>query len=248
MGSNKIDLTKDTIYTHPYSIQCDASSEINSLKSSVSSGKQLVASAVTGKGVSTAADASFQTIANNINGINTKTPFESKLIDLVYFNQLETAENDYISGLPSSLYCSYSSAFRNDGTFTLNWEQSGYTGAAAGIYCAYNNRYSFTMCIVLSMDGHQRYTMSQYDYRNKWYSVFSDVTYTTLSQTSNTATFRISGHLADYIGTTEDNAVNCAKEYVQWDVSIYTTNLTIARSVGLKLTENSTSDCYYIPK
>lgn len=76
MGANKIDLTKDTntIYTHPSSIQCNASSEINNLKSSVSSGKQLVASAVTGKGVSTAADASFQTIANNINNIITKQP------------------------------------------------------------------------------------------------------------------------------------------------------------------------------
>ena len=46
-------------------------SELNSLKSSVSSGKSLVASAVTDKGVSTAADASFQTIANNVNAIST---------------------------------------------------------------------------------------------------------------------------------------------------------------------------------
>ena len=45
--------------------------ELNSLKTSVSSGKSIVASAVTGKGVSTAADASFQTIANNINAIPT---------------------------------------------------------------------------------------------------------------------------------------------------------------------------------
>ena len=65
-------------YTHPSTKQCNysvdlsgyaKSSELNSLKSSVSSGKSLVASAVTGKGVSTAADASFQTIANNINAI-----------------------------------------------------------------------------------------------------------------------------------------------------------------------------------
>ncbi len=47
------------------------SSELNSLKSSVSSGKSLIASAVTGKGVNTAADASFQTIANNISNIET---------------------------------------------------------------------------------------------------------------------------------------------------------------------------------
>ena len=47
------------------------SAELNSLKTSVSSGKSIVASAVTGKGVNTAADASFQTIANNINSIST---------------------------------------------------------------------------------------------------------------------------------------------------------------------------------
>lgn len=47
------------------------SADLNSLKTSVSSGKSLIASAVTGKGVNTAADASFQTIANNVNAIPT---------------------------------------------------------------------------------------------------------------------------------------------------------------------------------
>lgn len=47
------------------------STEVESLKTSVSSGKSIIASAVTGKGVSTAADASFQTIANNIKAIQT---------------------------------------------------------------------------------------------------------------------------------------------------------------------------------
>ena len=65
-------------YVHPSTKQCNysvdtsqfaTSSELNSLKTSVSSGKSLVASAVTGKDVSTAADASFQTIANNIKNI-----------------------------------------------------------------------------------------------------------------------------------------------------------------------------------
>ena len=45
--------------------------EIASLKSSVSEGKSLVAAAVTDKGVTTAADAAFQTIANNIGKIST---------------------------------------------------------------------------------------------------------------------------------------------------------------------------------
>ena len=65
-------------YTHPTTKQCNysvdlsgyaKSSELNSLKTSVSEGKSLVAAAVTDKGVSTAADATFQTIAKNIKSI-----------------------------------------------------------------------------------------------------------------------------------------------------------------------------------
>nr|DAO30548.1 MAG TPA: hypothetical protein [Caudoviricetes sp.] len=65
-------------YVHPSTKQCNYSvdlsgyaktSELNSLKTSVSEGKSLVAAAVTGKGVSTAADATFHTIADNIESI-----------------------------------------------------------------------------------------------------------------------------------------------------------------------------------
>lgn len=47
--------------------------EIDDLKNSVSDGKTLVANAITGKGVTTATDAAFQTIANNIGKIATLT-------------------------------------------------------------------------------------------------------------------------------------------------------------------------------
>ena len=47
-------------------IQSYNPSEITNLKSSVSEGKSLIASAITDKGVSTASDATFQTMANNI--------------------------------------------------------------------------------------------------------------------------------------------------------------------------------------
>ena len=50
-------------------------SEIASLKSSVSEGKSLIAAAVTDKGVQTAADATFQTIANNIAAITSKNNY-----------------------------------------------------------------------------------------------------------------------------------------------------------------------------
>ena len=73
------DLTLDTntVYTHPSTIQCSASTEISSLKSSVSSGKAQIASAITGKGVSTSSTASFSTMASNINSIYTP---DSRLI------------------------------------------------------------------------------------------------------------------------------------------------------------------------
>ena len=41
----------------------------NSLKTSVSNGKSLIASAITDKGISTASDATFQTMASNIRAI-----------------------------------------------------------------------------------------------------------------------------------------------------------------------------------
>ena len=57
------------VYTHPSEIQCNAASEINSLKTSVSSGKSQIASAITDKGVSTSSSASFSTMASNIRKI-----------------------------------------------------------------------------------------------------------------------------------------------------------------------------------
>ena len=50
-------------------------SEIANLKSSVSEGKSLIAAAVTDKGVQTAADATFQAIANNIAAITSKNNY-----------------------------------------------------------------------------------------------------------------------------------------------------------------------------
>lgn len=68
--------TADTKYapashTHEIGNINGLQSELNSLKSSVSEGKSLVAAAVTDKGVTTAADAAFQTIADNIGKIVT---------------------------------------------------------------------------------------------------------------------------------------------------------------------------------
>ena len=56
-------------YTHPSTIQCSAATEINNLKSSVSSGKIQVANAITGKGVSASGNDTFATLASKINQI-----------------------------------------------------------------------------------------------------------------------------------------------------------------------------------
>ena len=55
----------------PADIGAPTVAEFNSLKTSVSEGKSLIAAAVTGKGVQTAADATFQTMASNISSIKT---------------------------------------------------------------------------------------------------------------------------------------------------------------------------------
>ena len=59
-------------HTHSISQITGLQSELNSLKSSVSNGKSAVASAITDKGVSTSATASFEQMAANIAAISTK--------------------------------------------------------------------------------------------------------------------------------------------------------------------------------
>ena len=71
-GANKtiVDSALNTSSENPVQNKVIAS-EINTLKKSVSDGKTLVATAITDKGVDTAADATFATMANNISQIET---------------------------------------------------------------------------------------------------------------------------------------------------------------------------------
>lgn len=55
--------------------------EVDSLKTSVSNGKSLIASAITDKGVSTASDATFQVMADNIENI----PTYNEVCDVITF-------------------------------------------------------------------------------------------------------------------------------------------------------------------
>ena len=58
-----------SVHAHTMNQITNLDDEINSLKSSVSNGKSLIASAITDKGVSTASNATFQTMADNIGKI-----------------------------------------------------------------------------------------------------------------------------------------------------------------------------------
>ena len=61
--------TVEAAINNNYSMIVNANNEISSLKSSVSSGKTQIASAITDKGVSTAASATFSQMASNIRNI-----------------------------------------------------------------------------------------------------------------------------------------------------------------------------------
>ena len=94
-------------HTHTTSQVTGLDSEISSLKSSVSNGKSLIASAITDKGVSTASDATFQTMANNIGNISTSTKF------LPYKIPLYVTHSNPIVNKPFSVTNRYN--------FSLDW-------------------------------------------------------------------------------------------------------------------------------
>ena len=117
-------------YTHPSTIQCNAASEINSLKSSVSNGKSAIASAITDKGISTAADATFQTMANNISNISS--------IGYGNFN-LRLLEQNKVS-YSNSPY-TFSTTLNPDSLYLVTGGYFNVSGAGTGYYIAliYNN-------------------------------------------------------------------------------------------------------------
>ena len=83
-------------YVHPSEIQCNAASEISSLKSSVSSGKAQIASAITGKGVSTSSSASFSTMASNIKNISTGYDFKNGTYNYQSSDKTVSSSTKYI--------------------------------------------------------------------------------------------------------------------------------------------------------
>ena len=78
-------------HTHSIAQVTGLQSELDNLKTSGSEGKSLIASAITAKGVSTAADATFQQMANNIRAIPSGGHFVDKAPD----SQRSDAYNKY---------------------------------------------------------------------------------------------------------------------------------------------------------
>ena len=68
---------------------------VEELKKSVSDGKTLVANAITGKGVTTATDATYQTMATNISAIKTSATLQSKTATLSTTAQTIKADSGY---------------------------------------------------------------------------------------------------------------------------------------------------------
>ena len=75
-------------------------SDIDSCFQSVSEGKSAIASAITDKGVSTASDATFQTMANNIAKIKSAKTFQNQVVKAR--SSMNGKNGDWTAAIPSS--------------------------------------------------------------------------------------------------------------------------------------------------
>ncbi len=114
------------------------SAEVESLKTSVSEGKKLVAAAVTDKGVKTAADSTFQVIANNINSLDVKNSVEKSILSGIS-STVSSADLTLAkySTSATTLYYQYGSEVR-----TLSFEIRVTTGSSADGYNLINAQFS----------------------------------------------------------------------------------------------------------
>lgn len=89
---------------------------IDQLFTSVSEGKSLVAKAVTDKGVQTALDATFETIAENVGKIENVSNIARKALNTLFYRNIIGLQNFKVTnGTPSIAY--------NGDTYTLNLSQ-----------------------------------------------------------------------------------------------------------------------------
>ena len=116
---------------------------INELKTSVSSGKAQIASAITDKGVSTAASAAFSQMASNIRNISTSST--SGINIWVYSEGMPASGTIYASKNGINIYGSYVSTFDR---FRICLPASSFEGTWT-IVCTYSN-YSNSSTINIS--------------------------------------------------------------------------------------------------
>ena len=154
----KTDIPTVSQYVHPSEIQCDAASEIESLKSSVSSGKTQVANAITGKGVSASGNDTFATLASKIGQIQVgmskmqSTFFEPLGEDPFYVIDSVESKSISVSISPTGLYFrkNNETAYSSRKSFSTENGQNG-NGSVACIIdnCNYYDRYGY---VLLSTD------------------------------------------------------------------------------------------------
>ena len=141
------------VINNNYSMIVAANSEISSLKSSVSEGKSLIASAITDKGVSTASDATFQTMSNNIRNITSIS--SPKLIPGNILWSVGTTEYPaytppIFEWIPSmiivghKIFTGYNTITGQASTLTGNYHYYFYNIITGNITDLFINKYSFT--------------------------------------------------------------------------------------------------------
>ena len=97
---------------------CATKEELNEVKQSVSNGKELLASAITDKGVNTSKDDTFQTMANNVSQITTG---DGPVYENPDFYELRT------NGGTDYSYLFYKASFSNKTLDLTNWDTSNVT-------------------------------------------------------------------------------------------------------------------------
>ena len=106
--------------------------DLDSCFQSVSNGKSLIASAITGKGVSTASDATFQTMANNIGSIATGMEVEIiKVTNGATSASFTLSRVTTIIGVASSINSDRCVAFIKTASSNRGWYYGGHQEGCA---------------------------------------------------------------------------------------------------------------------
>ena len=222
--------------------------QYNELKTSVSNGKSLIASAITDKGVSTASDATFQTMSNNIRNIETNIYSGIKIVDLpdgyTQKNYIELSEGccintEYI--LPQLYYRSLRSDPgypRYEFGYTMNIPEN--TGADKNLSQCILGRYSSNEFIGIEDLGYfQEYAETNYVrnvdayllYGGYKYNTITNVKYTLNRFTTNRGT-RFSSYIIIWINDYNINDGIMTTGSDQGGPKYLSSNITVPITIG----------------